>query len=172
MVEEVVTEIVKPLFNDSFIERIVDDALTNFSETHKAEEFANKLEAELNEVKEQIKKYTDLLIQSRNIDIIMDKIDELKAKEKEVSDKYYEEKSKVVKVDRNALIKKIKRIRDFDFTNSNALQKFFDLFVYRIYVNKDKKIAVLFKLSDGNISTEVSDNNNLVELKRIELSTS
>ena len=102
----------------------------------------------------------------------MDKIDELKAKEKEVSDKYYEEKSKVVKVDRNALIKKIKRIRGFDFTNSNALQKFFDLFVYRIYVNKDKKIAVLFKLSDGNISTEVSDNNNLVELKRIELSTS
>ena len=172
VVEEVVTEIVKPLFNDSFIERIVDDALTNFSETHKAEEFANKLEAELNEVKEQIKKYTDLLIQSRNIDIIMDKIDELKAKEKEVSDKYYEEKSKVVKVDRNALIKKIKRIRDFDFTNSNALQKFLDLFVYRIYVNKDKKIAVLFKLSDGNISTEVSDNNNLVELTRIELATS
>lgn len=103
VVEEDVTEIVRPLFNDAFIERIVDDALTNFSETHKAEEFANKLEAVLNEVKEQIKKYTDLLIQSRNIDIIMDKIDELKVKEKEVSDKYYEEKSKVVKVDRNAL---------------------------------------------------------------------
>lgn len=102
----------------------------------------------------------------------MDKIDELKAKEKEVSDKHYEEKSKVVKVDRNALIKKIKRIRDFDFTNSNALQKFLDLFVYRIYVNKDKKIAVLFKLSDGNISTEVSDNNNLVELKGNEPGTS
>ena len=102
----------------------------------------------------------------------MDKIDELKAKEKEVSDKYYEEKSKVVKVDRNALIKKIKRIRDFDFTNSNALQKFLDLFVYRIYVNKDKKIAVLFKLSDGNISRDSSRIRQLVELKRIELSTS
>ena len=57
----------------------------------------------------------DLLIQTRNIDVIMDKIDELKTREEEISKNLYEEKSKEIKVDRqtytsknNTLTKEIK----------------------------------------------------------------
>ena len=74
----------------------------------------------------------------------MDKIDELKTREEEISKNLYEEKSKEIKVDRQTLINKVKKIRDFKQTDLKSLQKFADMFIYRIYVNKDKKIAVLF----------------------------
>ena len=49
---------------------------------------------------------------------------------------------------------------------------FVDTCISEILLDKDKKIAVLFKLSDGNIQRECSRNRSMVELKRIELSTS
>lgn len=149
--------------SDEFIENIVDKALLEFNDKNKNKDTISKLECDLLNVKDQISKFTDLLIQSRNIDLIMDKIDLLKKEEKDLEEKIFDAKSKDIKVDRNDLIKRIKKIRDFEITNSNTLQKFVDMFIYRIYVNKDKKIAVLIKLSDGNIQSECSDNSPLVE---------
>ena len=170
-IEEAIAEILRPLLSDTFIEKIVDEALKEFNENHKSEQLINQLENELSTIKDNINKYTDLLIQTRNIDVIMDKIDELKNREKEISKNLYEEKSKEIKVDRQALINKAKKIRDFKQTDLKSLQKFADMFIYRIYVNKVKKIAVLFNLSDGLNRTNCSDKYPLVELTRIELAT-
>ncbi len=170
-IEEAIAEILRPLLSDTFIEKIVDEALKEFNENHKSEQLINQLENELSTIKDNINKYTDLLIQTRNIDVIMDKIDELKNREKEISKNLYEEKSKEIKVDRQALINKVKKIRDFKQTDLKSLQKFVDMFIYKIYINKDKKIAVLFNLSDGLNRTNCSDKYPLVELTRIELAT-
>ena len=171
-IEEAIAEILRPLLSDNFIETIVDKALKEFNENYKSEQLITQLENELSTIKDNINKFTDLLIQTRNIDVIMDKIDELKTREEEISKNLYEEKSKEIKVDRQTLINKVKKIRDFKQTDLKSLQKFADMFIYRIYVNKDKKIAVLFKLSDGLNRTNCSDKYPLVEQTRIELATS
>ena len=90
----------------------------------------------------------------------------------EISKNLYEEKSKEIKVDRQTLINKVKKIRDFKQTDLKSLQKFADMFIYRIYLNKVKKIAVLFNLSDGLNRTNCSDKYPLVELMKCETCTS
>ena len=57
----------------------------------------------------------------------------------------------------------MKKIRNLDYTDPKALYFFVDKFVDKIYVNKDKKIAVLIKLSDGIYNSECSDNSTLVD---------
>ena len=88
------------MLSDNFIETIVDEALKEFNENYKSEQLITQLEKELSTIKDNINKFTDLLIQTRNIDVIMDKIDELKTRKEEISKNLYEEKSKEIKVDR------------------------------------------------------------------------
>lgn len=88
------------MLSDNFIETIVDEALKEFNGNYKSEQLITQLEKELSTIKDNINKFTDLLIQTRNIDVIMDKIDELKTRKEEISKNLYEEKSKEIKVDR------------------------------------------------------------------------
>lgn len=65
---------------DQAINQIVDDALIKLNNNEERKNSVLKLKKELLEVNEQIEKFTNLLIQSRNLDIIMNRIDELKIK--------------------------------------------------------------------------------------------
>ena len=73
-IEEAIAEILRPLLSDTFIEKIVDEALKEFNENHKSEQLINQLENELSTIKDNINKYTDLLIQTRNIDLLWIKL--------------------------------------------------------------------------------------------------
>ena len=173
IIEETVVKLAKSMFTDSFINDVVDRAMKEFSEENISKEKIKQLKKEQNDVKKQIDKFTDLLIcQDRNIDIIMDRIDQLKIKDAQLKESIALEESRANKIDRQDLIDHLYYIRDHDLNSEKNIQAFIDTCIDRIYINKDKKIAVFFKLSDGNIQRECSRNVSLVELKRIELSTS
>lgn len=75
-----VVEAVRMQLTDQAINQIVDDALIKLNNNEERKNSVLKLKKELLEVNEQIEKFTNLLIQSRNLDIIMNRIDELKIK--------------------------------------------------------------------------------------------
>ena len=102
----------------------------------------------------------------------MDKIDTLKNKINDLNNELVTIEMHQKKIDRENLIKHMIKIRDFEFSKPENIQMFIDSCIDYIFLFKNKKIAVLFKLSDGNIQRECSRNVSLVELKRIELSTS
>lgn len=53
-IEEAIAEILRPLLSDTFIEKIVDEALKEFNENHKSEQLINQLENELSTIKDNI----------------------------------------------------------------------------------------------------------------------
>ena len=77
-------------------------------------------------------------------------------------------------VSKEELIKKIKRIRDYDYTQPNYIQMFIDSFVEAVYISKDKKIAVVLKLDDSNYLSKHNGSHDwaLVDLIGLEPTTS
>ena len=76
------------------------------------------------------------------------------------------------KIDREDLIKHMIKIRDFEFSKPENIQMFIDSCIDYIFLFMNKKIAILFKLSDGNISRDSSRIRQLVELMKCETCTS
>ena len=73
------------------------------------------------------------------------------------------------------LIEKIKNIRDFDYSQSNYVKLFINTFVDAVYINKDKKIAVVVNVDNSlfiSTSPKCVSHSRMVELTRIELATS
>ena len=52
------------------------------------------------------------------------------------------------------IVRILMNINDFDATDDQSNSFFFDTFVYKVYVYKDKKISVLLTMKDGGSSTE------------------
>ena len=173
--EKSVVESVKNLMSDELIITIVDRAISKINKENSSIDQIKQLKKELKEIKIKIDKFTDLLIEDRNIKLIMDKIDSLKLEEERISKLIYDLQSSDVSISREDVIKKLQQIRDYDYMQPNNIQLFIDSFVEAIYVDKNKKIVVVLSLDNNYYSTEhswCSDKSLMVELKRIELSTS
>ena len=160
---------------DQAINQIVDDALIKLNNNIERKNRVSKLKKQLTEVNEQIEKFTDLLIQSRNLDIIMNRIDELKVKQQELEQIIFSEDVQEITYTKEYLIGKIRKIRDFDYCQKNYARLFITTFVEGVYVNKDKKIAVVVNIDNSLFippSHFCTVHNRMVELTRIELATS
>ena len=170
-----VVEAVRMQLTDQAINQIVDDALIKLNNNIERKNRVSKLKKQLTEVNEQIEKFTDLLIQSRNIDIIMNRIDELKVKQQELEQVIFSEDVQEITYTKEYLIEKIRKIRDFDYCQKNYARLFITTFVEGVYINKDKKIAVVVNIDNSLFIPPLhfcTVHNRMVELKRIELSTS
>ena len=73
------------------------------------------------------------------------------------------------------LIEKIKNIRDFDYRQSNYVKLFINTFVDAVYINKDKKIAVVVNVDNSlfiSTSPKCVSHSRMVELMKCETCTS
>lgn len=129
---------VKDILTDSFIEKVVDDAINEINNDHDKKIELTNTNKEKSKIKDDIEKFTNLLIQTKNIDIIMDKIDRLKEELVKKENSLYELEKNNITIDRDELIQRIKKIRDYDFDKPDALKLFIDTFIHSVYLNKDK----------------------------------
>ena len=92
------------------INQIVDDALIKLNNNEERKNRVSKLKKQLTEVNEQIEKFTDLLIQSRNLDIILNRINELKVKQQELEQVIFSEDVQEITYTKEYIIEKIRKL--------------------------------------------------------------
>lgn len=151
--EKRIVDEVKILLTD---EIIIDFArkIKNSLDNDNGQGMIKVYEKQLNQTKNLISRYTDLLIEDRNIDLIMDKIDSLRKELEEIEFKIAKEKSIRFEITEKEIIRILKNIRDFDVYDENSKKFFFDTFVYKVFVYSDKKISVLLTMKGGDETLE------------------
>lgn len=150
--EEIIISNVKSKLTDKLILELAKRTYDELSK-EKGHETINTLQKRFEENKKAINKCVDLLIEGRNVDLLMDKIDALKLEQSEIEYKIQKEESMLFKLTAEQIASILFRIRDFEVTSEREKQMFFDSFVYRIFVYKDKKISVLLTVKDGYFPT-------------------
>lgn len=146
--EEKIINAVKVLLTDEAIVNLakkINQQLQNDNGQTIMKVYENQLE----KTKNLISKYMDLLVEDRNVDLIMNKIDELRKQQDEIEYKLAKEKTTRFEITEKEIIRILMNIRDFDATDDQSKKFFFDTFVYKVYVYKDKKISVLLTMKDG-----------------------
>ena len=104
----------------------------------------------------------------------MNRIDELKVKQQELEQVIFSEDVQEITYTKEYLIEKIRKIRDFDYCQKNYARLFITTFVEGVYINKDKKIAVVVNIDNSLFIPPLhfcTVHNRMVELTRIELAT-
>lgn len=159
--ENIITH-VKAKLTDQLIDELAKRTHEELAK-EKGHETISILNKRLEDTKKAIDKCVDLLIEGRNVHLLMDKIDNLKLEQADIEYKIQKEESLLFKLTAKEIASVLKRMRDFKITSEKEKQMFFDAFVLRIYVYKDKKISVLLTIKDGYFPTyEPSSYNSLM----------
>ena len=112
-----------------------------------------KLKKDLEENKKSINNLMNTLALGRNAELILDKIDELKAEQADIEYKIAKEESMLFTLSAETIAAILREIRDADTTTLENKQRFIDIFVYKIYYYDDKKVVVLINI-DGSGNME------------------
>ncbi len=162
--EEKVIVHVKKALTDEVIENV--SRLTHAElEKEKGHENVTKLKKQLADNKKAIDNLMNTLALGRNAELILDKIDELKAEQADIEYKIAKEESLLFTLTAEMIATILREIRDADTTTIENMQRFVDTFIYKIYYYDDKKVAVLINIkgSDDNDEITLENENGLTE---------
>ena len=154
-IEDKVIEQVKKALTDEVI-AVVSERTEKALAAEKGNENVKHLRKRLADNKKSISNLMDTLALGRNADLIMDKIDELKAEQADLEYKITKEESVLFKLSKEEIVAILTKIRDADTTDLDHKQRFVDTFVYKIYYYEDKKVAVLINIAGNAETTEIT----------------